>query len=134
MIEFKGSHFERDAILWSVRGYVAYPISYRQLEEMMDERGVRVVQRGSSVLWRNNLTWLPRLRSSFQKVRDRAPKKGPLPDASLPSKSRCALYRMGCSQCVAFAVVPAGEVVTAPLRALCSSLISGWLKCGGRKC
>ncbi len=35
MIEFKGSHFERDVILWAVRRYVAYPISYRQLEEMM---------------------------------------------------------------------------------------------------
>src|ERR1700723_3793971 len=42
MIEFKGSHFERDVILWGVRWYVAYPISYRQLEEMMDERGVKV--------------------------------------------------------------------------------------------
>jgi len=42
MIEFKGSHFERDVILWGVRWYVAYPISYRQLEEMMEERGVDV--------------------------------------------------------------------------------------------
>ena len=42
MIDFKGSHFERDVILWGVRWYVAYPISYRQLEEMMEERGVEV--------------------------------------------------------------------------------------------
>ena len=42
MIEFKGSHFERDVILWCIRWYVAYPISYRQLEEMMEERGVEV--------------------------------------------------------------------------------------------
>ncbi|MEK8095487.1 IS6 family transposase [Methylocystis sp. IM3] len=42
MIEFKGSHFERDVILWGVRWYVAYPISYRQLEEMMGERGIEV--------------------------------------------------------------------------------------------
>jgi hypothetical protein len=42
MIEFKGSHFERDVILWGVRWYVAYPIRYRQLEEMMEERGVEV--------------------------------------------------------------------------------------------
>ena len=42
MIEFKGSHFERDVILWGIRWYVAYPISYRQLEEMMEERGVEV--------------------------------------------------------------------------------------------
>jgi hypothetical protein len=42
MIEFKGSHFEREVILWGVRWYLAYPISYRQLEEMMQERGVEV--------------------------------------------------------------------------------------------
>src|ERR1700758_5165730 len=42
MVEFKGSHFEREIILWGVRWYVAYPISYRQLEEMMQERGVAV--------------------------------------------------------------------------------------------
>jgi putative transposase len=42
MIDFKGSQFEREIILWGVRWYVAYPISYRQLEEMMGERGVTV--------------------------------------------------------------------------------------------
>jgi putative transposase len=42
MIDFKGSQFEREIILWAVRWYVAYPISYRQLEEMMGERGVAV--------------------------------------------------------------------------------------------
>jgi len=34
MIDFKGGQFEHDIILWGVRWYVAYPISYRQLEEM----------------------------------------------------------------------------------------------------
>jgi transposase-like protein len=42
MIDFKGSHFEKEIILWGVRWYVAYPISYRQLEEMMRERGASV--------------------------------------------------------------------------------------------
>jgi transposase-like protein len=42
MIDFKGSQFEKAIILWGVRWYVAYPISYRQLEEMMKERGVAV--------------------------------------------------------------------------------------------
>ena len=41
-MDFKGSQFERDIILWGVRWYVAYPISYRHLEEMMHERGVEV--------------------------------------------------------------------------------------------
>jgi putative transposase len=42
MIDFKGSHFEKDIILWGVRWYVAYPLSYRQLQEMVQERGVTV--------------------------------------------------------------------------------------------
>ena len=42
MINFKGSHFEKEIIMWGVRWYVAYPISYRQLEEMVQERGVSV--------------------------------------------------------------------------------------------
>jgi transposase-like protein len=42
MIELKGSHFEREVILCGVRWYVTYPISYRQLVEMMQERGVEV--------------------------------------------------------------------------------------------
>ena len=41
-MDFKGSHFEKEITLWGVRWYVAYPISYRQLEEMMGERGVTV--------------------------------------------------------------------------------------------
>jgi putative transposase len=42
MISFKRAHFERDIILTCVRWYLAYPLSYRQLEEMMQERGVAV--------------------------------------------------------------------------------------------
>jgi len=37
VVDFKGSHFEREIIFWGVRWYVAYPISYRQLEEIMEE-------------------------------------------------------------------------------------------------
>jgi len=42
MIDFKGSPFEQEIILWGVRWYVAYPISYRQLEEIIGERDVAV--------------------------------------------------------------------------------------------
>ncbi len=41
-MDFRGSHFEKEIILWGVRWYVAYPISYRPLEEMIQERGVSV--------------------------------------------------------------------------------------------
>ena len=37
-----GSHFAKDIILRGIRWYVAYPISYRHLEEMIRERGVHV--------------------------------------------------------------------------------------------
>jgi putative transposase len=63
MIEFKGSHFEREVILWGVRWYVAYPISYRQLEEMMDERGVEV---DHSTLNRWVLKYVPLLEKQFR--------------------------------------------------------------------
>jgi transposase-like protein len=47
MIRFKGVHFEKDILLTCVRWYVAYPLSYRQLEEMMQERGVQWIIRPS---------------------------------------------------------------------------------------
>ena len=63
MIEFKGSHFERDVILWAVRWYVAYPISYRQLEEMMAEHGVEV---DHATLNRWVVEYVPLLEREFQ--------------------------------------------------------------------
>ncbi len=63
MIEFKGSYFEREVILRGVRWYVAYPISYRQLEEMMEERGVDV---DHSTLNRWIAQYLPLLDQPFR--------------------------------------------------------------------
>ncbi len=42
MSEFKWRHFEGEIILWAVRWYCRYGISYRDLEQMMGERGVLV--------------------------------------------------------------------------------------------
>ena len=39
---FKGRHFEPSLILLCVRWYLSYPLSYRNLQEMMAERGLRV--------------------------------------------------------------------------------------------
>jgi putative transposase len=33
MIDFKGHRFDKDIILTGVRWYLAYPLSYRNLEE-----------------------------------------------------------------------------------------------------
>jgi putative transposase len=63
MIEFKGSHFEREVILWGIRWYVADPISYRQLEEMLEERGVAV---DHSTLNRWVMKYVPLLDQQFR--------------------------------------------------------------------
>jgi transposase-like protein len=41
-IRFKGAHFAPEVILMGVRWYLAYPLSTRHLEELMEERGVDV--------------------------------------------------------------------------------------------
>jgi putative transposase len=64
MINFKGSQFEREIILWGVRWYVAYPISYRQLEEMMGERGVAV---DHSTLNRWVIKYAPEVEKQFRR-------------------------------------------------------------------
>ncbi len=39
---FRGRHFQEDIIVLCVRLYLRYPLSYRDLEEMMAERGLTV--------------------------------------------------------------------------------------------
>jgi putative transposase len=38
-VSFKGAHFPKDIILMGVRWSVAYPLSTRHVEELMEERG-----------------------------------------------------------------------------------------------
>jgi len=42
MINFRGSHYPREVILYAVYFYVRYGVSYRDLEEIMSERGIQV--------------------------------------------------------------------------------------------
>lgn len=39
---FKGRQFTAEVILWEVRWYLMFPISYRDLELMLADRGVEV--------------------------------------------------------------------------------------------
>src|SRR3954468_14917734 len=39
---FKGRQFTAEVILWAVRWYLQFPISYRDLERMLADRGVSV--------------------------------------------------------------------------------------------
>jgi putative transposase len=64
MVDFKGAHFGRDIILTCVRWYVAYPLSYRQLEELMQERGVSV---DHATINRWVLKYSPQLEAAFHR-------------------------------------------------------------------
>ena len=63
MISFKGAHFPQEVILVCVRWYVAYPLSYRNIEEMMAERGVVV---DHSTLNRWVIRFAPLLEQEFR--------------------------------------------------------------------
>jgi len=39
---FKGRHFTSEVILWALRWYLAFPISYRDLASMLADRGIEV--------------------------------------------------------------------------------------------
>jgi putative transposase len=64
MVSFKGAHFEKDLILTCMHWYVAYPLSYRQREEMMQERGVSV---DHSTINRWVLKYTPGLEQAFRR-------------------------------------------------------------------
>jgi len=42
MLNFRGCHFEKELSLLYARWYLAYPLSYRHIEEMMEGRGADV--------------------------------------------------------------------------------------------
>ena len=50
MSDFKWRHFQGEIILWGVRWYCRYGVSYRDLEQMMGERGV-VVDHSTIYRW-----------------------------------------------------------------------------------
>jgi len=55
---FKWRHFQGEFILLCVRWYLRYPLSYRNLEEMMAERGLRV---DHSTIYRWVIAYSPEL-------------------------------------------------------------------------
>ena len=64
MISFKWRHFKKDIILMAVRWYLAYSLSYRDIEELMLERGVKV---DHSTIHRWVIKYAPLLRAEFRR-------------------------------------------------------------------
>jgi putative transposase len=70
MIDFKGHRFAQDIILICVRWYLAYPLSYRNLKEMMAERGVQV---DHSNIYRWVQKFAPKLEAVFRRSGSKRP-------------------------------------------------------------
>jgi putative transposase len=69
MIDFKDPHTEKAIILTGIRWYLAYPLSYRSLEEMMAERGV-TIDHSNIYRWVQKFT--PQLEAAFRKSKKRS--------------------------------------------------------------
>ena len=41
-MDFTGRHFPKDLILQTIRWYLRYSLSYRDIEEILEERGVEI--------------------------------------------------------------------------------------------
>ena len=63
-VSFKGAHFPPEVILMGVRWYVAYPLSTRHVEELMEERGVNV---DHSTINRWVIKYSPQLEEEFHR-------------------------------------------------------------------
>jgi putative transposase len=63
-VSFKGAHFPQDIILMGVRWYVAYPLSYRHVEELMEERGVPI---DHATIQRWVVKYSPQLEEAFHR-------------------------------------------------------------------
>jgi len=63
-VSFKGAHFPQDIILTGVRWYMAYPLSTRHIEELMEERGIHV---GHSTISRWVIKYRPPLEEAFHR-------------------------------------------------------------------
>ena len=69
---FKWRHFEAEIILLCVRWYLRYPLSYRDLEEMMLERGLHVdhttIYRSRAILRTGVREALPTSSQSYERL------------------------------------------------------------------
>lgn len=64
LISFKWRHFQKNIILLVVRWYLAYSLSYRDIEELMNERGIKV---DHSTINRWVIHYSPLLENKFRK-------------------------------------------------------------------
>ena len=92
MISFKGRHFENTIILMVVRWYVAYSLSYRNIEELVNERGISI---DHATINRWVIKYAPLLENQFRKKHKRpAGFSWRMDETYIKNKGKwCYLYR-----------------------------------------
>jgi len=88
-ISFKGRHFQRDMILQSVRWYLAYSLSYRDIEELMQERGFSV---DHSTINRWVLHFSPQLEVAFRGKKKRVGNRWRMDESYIKVKGQWKYY------------------------------------------
>jgi transposase-like protein len=89
MITFKGRHTPKPIILQCVRWYCSYALSYRNIEEMMAERGFLI---DHSTLNRWVVHYAPKLEKAFHKKKRRAGDRWRMDETYLKVKGQWRYY------------------------------------------
>lgn len=122
--DFKGRWFQKEFILQCIRWYLAYKLSYRNIEEMMAERGVSV---DHATIQRWVVTYSPELEAEFRRWKRPVGRSWRVDETYIKVKGTWKyLYRAvdKDGQTVDFLLTAKRDVVAAYrffLKALCSS-------------
>ena len=88
-ISFKGRQFNKDMILQSVRWYLAYALSYRNIEELMEERGFFV---DHSTINRWVVHYSPLLAQAFRQKKKRTGARWRMDETYIKVKGQWKYY------------------------------------------
>ncbi len=89
MISFKGQHTPKFIILHCIQWYCAYALSYRNIEEMMAERGIKI---DHSTLNRWVVKYAPLLEEAFHKKKKKPGDRWRLDETYLKVKGQWQYY------------------------------------------
>ncbi len=89
ILSFSGRHFHQDMILQSVRWYLAYSLSYRDIEELMAERGFAV---DHSTINRWVLQYSPQLDAAFRQKKKRVGTRWRMDETYIKVKGQWTYY------------------------------------------
>jgi transposase-like protein len=89
MVDFKGCHFPKDVVLMGIRWYISYPLSYRHVEELMEERGIKL---DHATVNRWVVKYSPALEAKFRKQKKSVGKSWRMDETYIKIKGQWVYY------------------------------------------